>query len=112
MRKIFEHIEFARVGHYQSILEDAGIATTIKNLGASSGSGEIPFTDVFPELWVVEDTDYDRAIGLLEPYHDREIPEETRWACPSCAEELPGSFGQCWQCGTMRPVAGSDVRAK
>ena len=66
MRKIFEHIEFARVGHYQSILEDAGIATSIKNLGASSGSGEIPFTEVFPELWVNNDDQYDRAMELLD----------------------------------------------
>ncbi|MFT4546148.1 MAG: hypothetical protein ACI8XO_000837 [Verrucomicrobiales bacterium] len=105
MRKIFEHIEFARVGHYQSILEDAGIATSIKNLGASSGSGEIPFTEVFPELWVNNDDQYDRAMELLEPYHNKEIPSEAAWQCPNCTEQVPGSFGQCWQCQTMRPTA-------
>ena len=105
MRKVFEHIEFARVGHYQSILEDAGIATMIKNLGAASASGEIPFVQCYPELWVADDKDYDRALELLEPYHEREVPEGSAWNCPTCSEHLPGSFGQCWNCGTMQPQA-------
>ena len=105
MRKILEHIEFARVGHYQSILEGEGITAKIRNLGTSSGSGEIPFTEVYPELWVVEDAEYDRALKILEPYHDKETPEESPWVCPNCSEQLPGSFGQCWQCETMRPAA-------
>ena len=107
MRKIFEHIDFARVGHYQSILEDEGIPTMIKNLGASGASGEIPFVQCYPELWVTQDGDYDRAMKLLEPYHDQEVPEDSPWKCPQCGENLDGSFGQCWQCETMRPAAGA-----
>ena len=105
MRKVFEHIEFARVGHYQSILEDAGIATHVKNLGSSGVAGEVPFTQVYPELWVAEDADYDRALELLEPYHNREVPEDEPWQCLSCGEGVAGSFGQCWNCQAMRPAA-------
>lgn len=103
MRKIFEHIDFSRVGHFQSILESAGIETHIKNVGAAMASGEIPFLECFPELWVANDDDYDRSIAMLEPYY--KLPEETSsaWTCPSCKEVIEGSFGQCWNCETMRP---------
>lgn len=105
MRKIYEHIDFSRVGHYQSILESAGISTHLKNLGAAMASGEIPFVQCFPELWVVEDADYDRALDVLRPYHDRAGEDRSNWTCPSCGEAIEGTFGQCWNCETMRPVA-------
>ena len=69
MRKVYEHIDFARVGHFQSILETAGIGTHIKNLGAAAASGEIPFVQCYPELWVADDQDYDRALEVLQPEH-------------------------------------------
>lgn len=103
MRKIYEHIEFARVGHYQSILESNGIATLIKNTGASIGTGEIPFTETFPELWVVEDSEYDRAMELLEDYQPPDTSDLTDWTCPNCGESVEKQFGECWNCGTDRP---------
>ena len=108
MKKVFEHIDFSRVGHFQSILENAGIATHIKNVGAAIASGEIPFIQVFPELWVVEDGDYDRAIEILKPYYRPEAAEAGDWVCPGCGETVEGSFGQCWKCQTMRPQTGAE----
>lgn len=105
MRKIYEHMDFARVGHFQSILESEGIATMIKNLGASVGIGEIPFTEVFPELWVVNDEDYNRAMTALESYQPPEIENTTDWTCPACGEFVEKQFGECWNCGELRPPA-------
>lgn len=104
MRKIYEHIDFARVGHYQSILESEGIRTYIKNSGASIGMGEIPFTQLFPELWVTDDADYGRALEVLRPYHQNEFEENPDWECPKCGEAVEGIFGECWNCQTSRPV--------
>jgi hypothetical protein len=103
MRKIYEHIEFTRVGHYQSILEAEGIRTDLRNLGASSAAGEIPFVQTFPELWVIHDEDYDLAIEILKPYHQQQIPEATPWICPNCNEVVDGTFGECWSCQTPQP---------
>jgi len=50
MRKVYENIEYARVGHYQSILESEGIQNHVKNLESSAALGEIVFTQVCPEL--------------------------------------------------------------
>lgn len=103
MRKIYENIEFTRVGNFQSILESEGIGTHIKNLGASAAAGDIPFQQVFPELWVVDDTDYERALEVLRPYYCHDFPVVSSWVCPGCAEEIEGTFGECWNCQTPRP---------
>ncbi len=103
MKKIYEHLEFARVGHFQAILESEGIATLIKNQSAQVGAGEIPFTEVFPELWVVDDNDYDRALKLLEEYQPPDTEKLTDWTCPKCGEFVEKEFGECWNCGTVRP---------
>ena len=106
MRKIYEHIDFARVGHFQSILEAADIGTHIKNLGAATASGEIPFVQCYPELWVSDDRDYERALKILQPYYDQESAELAPWKCPGCGELVEGEFGQCWNCQTMQPAPG------
>ena len=103
MRKIYEHIEFERVGHFQSILESVGISTHIKNLGASGAAGEIVFTQVYPELWVVNDSDYDRALEVLEPYYRQETTVGPDWVCSSCGSEVGGAFGECWKCQAPAP---------
>ena len=103
MKKIFEHMEYARVGHYEAILESEGIPTLVKNLGASVGTGEIPFTEIFPELWVVNDEDYDRALHLLESYQPPDTAGVTDWTCPECGEFVEKEFGECWNCSTVRP---------
>ncbi len=113
MKKIYEHLEYARVGHYEAILESEGIPTLVKNLGASVGTGEIPFTEVFPELWVVNDEDYDRALALLEAYQPPDTTGLTDWTCPQCGERVEKEFGECWNCSTLRPPApgGTDENA-
>lgn len=103
MKKVFEHIDFGRVGHFQSILESAGIVTEIRNLGASVGAGEIPFHEVFPELWVVNDNDKERALDLLRGYVPPETGQLSDWTCPNCSEGVEKEFGECWNCGTVRP---------
>ena len=108
MRKIYENFDYAKVGHYESILNAEGIPTHVKNLGASIGLGEIPFTQIYPELWVVNDSDYDRAIELLKPIHELQTQEFKDWKCTECGAEVEGNFGECWNCGTLRP---SDAEA-
>lgn len=103
MRKIYENLEFTRVGHYQSVLEAAGIKTWVNNLGASFLAGEIPQWEVCPELWVVNDADYDTALEILRPLHHPDLPTAPDWTCPHCGETVPGSLGECWNCRTPEP---------
>ena len=104
MRKVFEHPASHEVGHYESILQSHGIATFIRNQNVSSLVGEVPFTSAYPELWVVDNEDYDAAISLLSEYR-RSLPAglTSDWVCATCREAVPGSFSSCWNCNSSRP---------
>ncbi len=104
MRKVFEYPTFLEVGHLASLLESHGIPSVVKNQDVSSLMGEVPFLSAFPELWVVDEGDYDRAVALVQEYRselsDDSNPED--WLCPACGESVPGSFGSCWNCDSTR----------
>jgi len=101
MKKVFEHPAFYEVGHCESILNSHGIATTIRNANTSALSGEVPFTSVYPELWILDESAYETALALLRDYHDQTAQSATRadWTCAHCGEAVPGSFASCWRCG-------------
>ena len=103
MKKVYEHIDFSRVGQFQSILENEGIPTHIKNLGSSAGMGEIPFIEIWPELWVVNDDEHERALEIVKSYAPPETETQTDWTCPGCDETVGKEFGECWNCQTLRP---------
>ena len=104
MKKIYENLDFTRVGYFESILNEAGIETLVKNTGASGLMGEVPIGQAYPELWIVNDAAYDEALKILEPYY-RAIKESAKeWKC-ECGETIDGSFGECWNCGASAPVA-------
>ena len=73
MRKVYEDQDMTMVGYYQSLLESEGVITTVKNEYASLASGEIPFTQVYPELWVSDDADYQRSVELIRSVRDSQV---------------------------------------
>lgn len=106
MRKIYENPEFARVGHFQSVLEARGIATMIKNEAmASVFRGTAGLHDLSPELWVMNEADYERAMEILGSLQEEGRPAADPWTCPRCGEAQEGSFDECWNCQTERPGA-------
>ena len=86
----------------KEIVEQDGIPCMIKNQQGSSLAGEVPFGEVFPELWVINDNDYSRAQKFLENGEKAKTSETTDWACPKCGENVEGDFTTCWKCGEYR----------
>ncbi|MFK5921792.1 MAG: DUF2007 domain-containing protein [Verrucomicrobiota bacterium] len=76
MRKVFESWKQEKVGFFQSILESNGISTLIKNDCISAAEGTTPLDTVLPELWVMDDCDYQGAIDILTPYYRGEQEDE------------------------------------
>ena len=98
MIKVFEDFDFSRVGRLQSLLESHGIRTYLKNEFGSSVVGELPFVEVIPQLFVLEEKDLERAKELLSA----EVPSAQPgpdWTCPECGAEVDGHFAGCWKCG-------------
>lgn len=102
MIKVFESFEFSRVGQMQSLLESNGIRTFIKNEFGSSVVGELPFVEVVPQLFVLEEKDLAKAKELLKL--DLPVEQATEdWSCPRCGIMVEGNFSQCWRCGAVHP---------
>ncbi len=70
MIKIFEDFDITLVGYYQSVLEANNIETFMKNQFGTGGLGELPFVEVVPQLWVLNEAEVSRAIALLKELQD------------------------------------------
>jgi rubrerythrin len=99
MKKIFVSQNLFEVEMRKERLEEADIPCTIKNQRSSGLAGEIPFTEVFPELWVIQDEDADRARQLLEEGLVSLPSNQDTWMCAGCGERHESQFGTCWNCG-------------
>ncbi len=109
MKVLFTHPDFTRVGHCQAILEEAGIACFIRNESTQNLLAGLPDTACQPVLCITDDADEPRARELLREFitteHQIEAEESApEWRCPNCDEMVPGNFGSCWKCDTLRPV--------
>lgn len=99
MRELFRERDLTRVGYCQSILEEEGIPTVLRN-ETLTGLTEFPIPDFFPALCVVNDADYTRAIEVLrERLAQDEAASSEEIDCSSCGEPNPGNFEVCWSCG-------------
>ena len=99
MKKVFVSQSLVEVESLKEILEQAGILNTIKNQTTSMLAGEVPFAEVFPELWVIDDAEYDRAKQLLDDWSNAGLHEVSEWTCSGCEETHGSEFTSCWNCG-------------
>ena len=99
MKKLTSSESIITINHYKNLLESEGIPSCIKNEHLGSIIGEMPFVEVWPQLWVINDLDFDRAKQLLDAAISDESPQAS-WQCRQCGEENEGQFSACWNCGT------------
>ena len=102
MTRIYDNQDITMVGHFRSILESMGIPCEIRNEAGVSLAGEVPFTAVFPELWVLDDEQVPLASQTIREYLEREktAPPVEDWTCSNCGEFVDGNYAECWNCGT------------
>jgi putative signal transducing protein len=89
----------------KGLLESNGIATEVRHEALFGVRGEIPFTEAFPEIWVVNDNQVGEALKML---HDRSsetsnVEEYQSWRCAICGEMVEPQFTACWQCNAEKP---------
>ena len=98
MKKLTSSDSLVTINHWKNILESEGIPCQIRNEHLGSIVGEMPFPEVWPQLWIVNDLDQDRAMQLINADAVDESPSEP-WNCGKCGEENEGQFAACWNCG-------------
>ncbi|MBT8108404.1 MAG: DUF2007 domain-containing protein, partial [Gammaproteobacteria bacterium] len=66
MKKLTSSESLVTINHYKNVLESEGIPCQIRNEFLGGIAGEMPLQEVWPELWIVNNIDYDRAKQLID----------------------------------------------
>jgi hypothetical protein len=101
--KVFTNESLVVVSHVRNVLQQAGIATLVKNERLAGALGEIPYLETWPELWVVENDQAEQARSLATAAMS-ETPAGSSWACEGCGETNEGQFAACWRCQAPAPA--------
>lgn len=103
MRKVYSCSSLIELSPYKFALEAQGIKYLIKNEFAQGAVGEIPPTESWPQIWVMDDADFAEAEQLCAQVEQKQKETSSDWFCHSCNESNASSFEYCWQCQTLRP---------
>jgi len=102
MKLVYTHPNIIVVAQARSAIELAGIECMLRNEYASGAIGELAPIDAWPEVWVMNDRDFEQASSLIEESHAE--TQEADWECAQCANHSPATFDSCWHCGGERPL--------
>ncbi len=97
MKKVTSADSLVIISHYRNLLVSEGIDAFIRNEHLGAILGEMPFPEVWPELWIRNDLDLDRAKQLVDASIMQESPADA-WDCPQCGARNERQFAACWQC--------------
>lgn len=103
MQRIYQARDLQQAHLLLHRLEGVGIRARVFNENAQGAIGEIPFTHVYPEIWLEREADRERAEALIREF-EAEPTVEGEVRCTACGETNPANFEFCWNCG--RPLAG------
>ena len=84
----------------KTLLEANSISSNVFNENAQGAVGELPLTEVWPEVWIDDDRFSESAKSIVREYEETSIAE-TNLNCQSCGEQNPRNFEICWACGII-----------
>lgn len=96
MKVIYTNESSFLVNNIKNLVEAEKIQVFIKNEYAQGAVGEISVFDSWPELWIVNDSDFERAVDIVES--SRKSNNKAQWTCTHCNEDNDASFEICWKC--------------
>ncbi|WP_077285053.1 DUF2007 domain-containing protein [Cognaticolwellia aestuarii] len=96
MKMVYTNESLFLVNNTKNIIEAAGIVTFLKNEFSQGAAGEISAFDCWPEIWVQQDSDYEKAIAVVASTQKSISMDD--WICNKCCEKNDASFEICWQC--------------
>lgn len=105
MKKVYIAKNPADAHLLKGLLEGENIEAEVRGEFLYGVRGEVPITpDTCPSVWVVDDSDYEKAMELVSAIRDGESPNLIKgeaWRC-DCGEENESQFTECWSCGKAR----------
>jgi len=98
MQRVYAGADRILVGFLKSVLEANGIPCIVRFDHLAGAAGELPPTEVWPELWVLNDEDERAAKTQIALAIGERTDSLASWACPRCGELIEGQFAACWRC--------------
>lgn len=98
MKKLLSTPSLVHAAHCRNVLEAAGIRAELRNVWLAGASGDIPFQESAPQVWLVDEAMEAEAQAVLAAASNP--PAGPRWQCADCGEWHDAQFGSCWQCGS------------
>ncbi|MAS23933.1 MAG: hypothetical protein CMI03_13000 [Oceanospirillaceae bacterium] len=105
MKLLYTHPNPIIVANVKNILENSGFVIFLKNENLMAAAGELSPIDAWPEIWLVDDHEFDNASQLIAPLCKSGSEQTTDpvqakrdWICPNCGEENGAAFEVCWHC--------------
>jgi hypothetical protein len=102
MERVYTAQDIMIVGHLEAVLQGHRVDCVVKNRFLTGGAGELPPTDVWPEIWVTE-ADAPRAREIIAGVLAEDGQVGPDWNCPDCGERVEGQFAECWNCQASAP---------
>ena len=96
MKFVYTNENRLLVSNFQNMLLNAGMDITLKNEFAAGASGDLPFLNTWPEIWVMNDEDYDQALAIINKVLSENDTDD--WLCTQCGESNSSAFELCWNC--------------
>ena len=97
MQRVFTAATLLEAHLVQQMLEAEFIPAAVFNENAHGAAGELPITEVWPEVWIKEDRHCSGARSIIERY-ETASSSEMRATCAQCGESNPVNFQMCWYC--------------
>lgn len=99
MKLIYTSDDRFMVWNVKNTLELAGYDCHIRNEFAAGGAGDIAPIETWPEVWLVNEEQYEAAKKYLSASVLNSSSSGHDWYCKHCGEKNASSFELCWHCG-------------
>ncbi|MDH5518869.1 MAG: DUF2007 domain-containing protein [Gammaproteobacteria bacterium] len=99
MKKLYACADRVMLYHVNNVMKSEGIDCVIKNDMIYSLAGEVPVNEVWPELWLIDETQQKKAETVLSALLASAKTTSAAWRCRQCGEEHGSQFTACWRCG-------------
>lgn len=99
MRRLYRAANLVEATLLRDLLAQARIEVFVFNQHAQAGAGELPLTEVWPEIWLSNDADLAAAQAVIAGFEERESVAGVERICTQCGEANPAGFEVCWSCG-------------
>jgi putative signal transducing protein len=98
LKKLYSAASLPDAHLIRNLLDQAGIEAHVFNENAQGGVGQLPVMDAYPQVWIVNERDLERARQIVETF-ERMPSIRSNLRCARCSEDNPSTFQLCWKCG-------------